>query len=361
MKMLRAWLLRFGGLFARQRRDHDLAAELDSHLQLHIEDNLRAGMKPEEARRQALIKLGGVEQTKEKYGERRGLPWLESFLQDVRFGVRILLKNPGFTAVAVLTLALGIGVNVAIFSVFDSFLFRLLPVQNPAQLTTVSSIQKGGGESLAFSYPEFEDIRNQTRAVFSDVSAITEQQSDGISVNGKNEPILTSYVAGNYFSMLGIQPVRGRLVLPSEGKVAGGDPVLVLGYSYWLGAFGSDANVLGKRVAIDGLPVTIVGVTQEGFHGIRSFMDVQAYLPLGMAASNSGTKNIMADRAAQRFELIARLRTGINLRQAQGSLDVVARRLSEQYPTTDEWASLRLREMGPLGRGPISGRESPCR
>ncbi len=168
MRKFRALLLRLGGLFRRSRRDEELAREMESHLQMHVEDNLHAGMNAREARRQALIKLGGIEQTKEMVRERRGLPILDVLLQDLRFGARMLRKNPGFTAVAVLTLALGIGVNTAIFTAFDALVLRPRPVKDPDSLAAVFRTTPGETHGW-FSYPDYICYRDHSRS-FSDLS-----------------------------------------------------------------------------------------------------------------------------------------------------------------------------------------------
>jgi predicted permease len=264
----------------------------------------------------------------------RRMNYLENFLQDVRYGVRQMRRSPGFTAAAVLTLALGIGANTAIFSVVDSFLLRPLPVADPGQITVLDSPQRQGFALPLFSIPDYRDLRDQTGAVFSGMFSYL-SRFDGLSVNGKAERIRASYISGNFFSTLGIKPALGRFILPSEGETAGADPVMVLSYNYWKGRFGGDPEIVGKNVSVDGHPVTIVGVAPEGFYGINLLVAQQAYLPLGMAIYGQAP-DFMANRGARLVFVGARLQPGRSVQQAQASLDVVARRLSQQYSDTDK-------------------------
>ncbi len=198
MRRLRAWLLRLGELFHKQSRETELAEELESHLAMHVEDNLRSGMSPEQARRAALLKLGGVEQTKEAYRERRGLPVLESVLQDLRFGLRMLSKNPGFTTIAILTLALGIGANTAIFSVVNTVLLRSLPFPHASQIVNLSARSTMFDfPYLGLSLPDIADVRAGASAFA--LLAIDKDSPKEISGDGKPERVESTEVSEDFF------------------------------------------------------------------------------------------------------------------------------------------------------------------
>jgi predicted permease len=340
MRRLRAWCLRFAGLFRKKQQDRELAEELESHVQMHIEDNLCSGMDPSEARRQALIKLGGVEQTKENYRDRRGIHGFETLLQDVRYGLRMVRKNPGFTTVVILTLALGIGPSTAVFSIVNSMLLRPLPVTDASRIVALFVQQKGDSLEQAFSVPDYRDIESGTSDAFSGFIAQRELV-DGLSVNGKAERVMDLYVTGNFFSLLGIKPALGRFILPSEGEKVLADPVMVLSYSYWKTRFGGDPDIVGKIVSVDGQPITVVGVAPEGFYGVSAWANIQGYLPLGMAPiSGVDSNDFMTNRGYRAVSVLGRLRPGISLRQAEASLSVEAARLSRDHATED--AGLRL-------------------
>jgi hypothetical protein len=218
MRWLRALFVRLGGLFGKDPRERELADEIESHLQLHIEDNSRAGMSPAQARREAIMKLGGIEQTKENYRERRGLPILETTWQDCRYAFRLLRKNPGFTLVAILTLALGIGGNTAIFSVMNSVLLRNLPLAHPEQLMFLrlpneqpSGASNTGDGDTSFSDPVFEQLRKEHRA-FSDLMGYVPLAIGKVPIRIGEIPEEAEgdMVSGNFFSGLGAKFARGR-------------------------------------------------------------------------------------------------------------------------------------------------------
>ena len=258
---------------------------------------------------------------------------METLLQDIRYGARMLLKNPGFLIVAVITLALGIGANTAIFSMVDAFLLRPLPVENPAQITVLAFQQKHGNFLTQFSIADYRDIQNQTKEVFSDVFAY-QFGLDGLSVDGKADRAMTNYVSGNYFTTLGLKPALGRFILPSEGDVLGADPVMVLGYAYWQTRFGGDPGIVGRKASVDGRPVTIIGVAPKGFVGVYPILSVQGYLPMGMAIIAGNPSDFMTNREVRNVPLLARLRPGVSVQQAQAVLGVVSQRLAQEYPET---------------------------
>src|SRR5258708_5546121 len=211
MKRLRAWFFRLGGLFGKERRERDLSAEMESHLQMHIEDNLRAGMNAVEARRQALIKLGGLEQTKESYRDRRGLPLLDTLFQDFRFAVRMLRKNPGFTAVATLTLALGIGANTAIFSIVNAVVLRPLPYKDSSRIVTFHTrTSMFPAFTLPLTWPAFQEVRGQSPPL-EEATAYWETDR---TLTGRDQPevLPVTAVSSGFFEELGASAERGRLL-----------------------------------------------------------------------------------------------------------------------------------------------------
>ena len=338
MRRLRAWLLRLAGLFGKERSDQELAQEIESHLQMNIEDNVRRGMSVEEARRQALLKFGGVELTKENYREQRGIPSVEALWRDVRFGARVLMKSPALVAIVAVTLGLGIGANTAIFGLVDGALLRPLPVRNPREIVVLAPEQKGMTLQTYFmSYPDYLDYRKDANA-FSDLFATYSIFNFvSLSADGEADHILTSYVTGNYFPALGIQPAAGRLFLAGEGETAGEETIVVLGHGYWEKRFRGDAGVVGKHVLVDGKSATIVGVAPRGFGGVYSGAYMDAFLPISAAPGfERGSEGFAGNRWARFLRVLGRLKPGFSVKQAQSAVSVVASRLAEQYAAADK-------------------------
>src|SRR5579862_625713 len=269
---LRVLASRVGGFFAGHRLDEDFQRELASHLDMLTEENIRGGPPPDEARRQASLRLGGAAQLRETQHDLRGLPWLETLLQDVRFGLRMLRKNPGFTAVVVLTLALGIGANAAIFSLVNAVLLRKLPVRNPARLVLFSdnsleslSMSPGipSGRQSYFSYPFYKYVRDNSE-VFDGVCAFqTPEDTLTVSQEGKPGGAVSvaqgKMVSGNYFSVLGVRAILGRTLTPADDQ-PDAPSVTVISFNYWRRSLAADRTIIDKTLEIDGVPLTIVGV-----------------------------------------------------------------------------------------------------
>ncbi len=323
MRSLRALALRLAALFGKRRQDSELAAELESHLALHIEENLRAGMSPEEARRQAILRLGGLEQTKEIYRDQQGLPVLETLFQDVRYGLRILRKNPGFTAVAIATLALGIGANSAIFTVVNSVLLRPLPYEDPERLMSVfGSAPSKGLPHFGASPPDFRAMRRQNHT-FAGLSAYY-QANFNVSGTDKPERLSVMVVSADYFTTLGVQPWLGRNFLPGEEKW-GSHLVTIVSEGFWRTHLNSDPNLAGKTVHLDGEPYQIIGVMPSTFYTRQA--KLQAWVPMAWKPNDN------FDSHNNYFlNMIGRFKPGVSRPQAYADLNSVMSAIAQQFP-----------------------------
>lgn len=276
---------------------------------------------------------------------------MNSFWQDVVYGGRMLRKQPAFTAIAVLTLALGIGANSALFSILDAFLLRPLAFSHPKQVTFFTMQQKGR-YSNGFSFADYKDIQSATSAAFSNVTGFDFGRC-GLTVDGKTQPIQIGYVTGNFFEMAGVRPLAGRFILPSEGASPGSDPVLVLGYLYWKSRFNADTSIVGKQVQINGRAATIIGIAPKGFHGVASMLDMQGYLPFGMKTLETGLQpDFMTNHEARSMLVVARLRDGITLQKARAALGPASAHLSDVHKDIPGGLLLHVWHLGPEGVSP---------
>ncbi|HKS75373.1 MAG TPA: ABC transporter permease, partial [Terriglobales bacterium] len=339
MNRLREWMLRVGGMFRKRQKDAELAEELAAHLEMLVEQNVERGMTPQEARRAARIALGGGEQIKEAVRQQRGLPWFESLIADVRFGFRILRKSPGFTTVAILTLALGIGANTAIFSLIDALLLRSLPVSNPQELVFLKwaapklphfhsisgygdcagGIPAGG---CTFSLPFFNELRGRT-ALFSSVAA--SGYNAGITVVGSGPASVAQglLVSGNYFDMLGVRPLLGRTIEASDDQSSAA-PVVMLSYGYWLEAFGGSLSAIGKSVDLNGVPTSIIGVAARKFTGLTPGNTPDVWLPLSLRARiDPYWKPSDEDSGSLWLLIVGRLSPGVPIGKAQAAVSLL--------------------------------------
>ncbi|MGH9718564.1 MAG: ADOP family duplicated permease [Candidatus Acidiferrales bacterium] len=332
---LRAIVSRVRGFFSSRRLDADFQQELAAHLAMLEEENLRRGLTPDEARRQARLRLGAEAPLRETQHDLRGLPWLESVVQDVRFGLRMLRKSPSFTAVAVLTLALGIGANTAIFSLVDVVLFRPLPIAKPEQvLRLTDGVTKGASTSGFVSFPSYLLYREHSDA-FSGMAAYLDRLPVNISANSLgSERIDAGMVTGNYFQTLGVKAAIGRVIVPEDNK-PGSPPVVMLSHDFLQRRFSEDAKVLGTTILVDGQQFTIVGVTPSGFGGVSFENLPEIWIPMtyGFQIDPLLKSQIPLHRDSfNPFAVVARLKRGVSISQAQAQLNTIAANMGAGKP-----------------------------
>jgi predicted permease len=323
MNIVRRGWSRLMGALRGARGDAELQDEIESHLEMLTEDNLSLGMPPEEARRQAVLKLGGVEFTKESYRDQRGLPRLDTFFGDVRYALRTLRKEQIATLVAVLSLAVGIGATLAIFSVVNALLIRPLPYSEPGQLVSIFFGGRSYGGSICA--PAFEVMRHQAHVI--ERAALFVNYSFNLGGSGEPERVPAARVSADLFSILGIQPVLGRTFV-SEEDVAGHDAVVVLGNGIWRRRFGSDPNIVGRKILLTGVPHTVIGVMPPGFRfpdgpefpWQNTFPPAEIWRPMALADWEQTCIGCL------NFAMVARLRPGVSSMDARAEFNAIIKR-----------------------------------
>jgi predicted permease len=341
LRQLRGSLMRLFGLFHRTRREREFAEELESHLAFHIEDNLRAGISPEEARRRALIKLGGVTLTQERYRQQRGLPMIDTLIQDLRFGLRMLHKNPGFSLVVILTLALGIGANTAIFSVVNAVLLKPLPYPEPGQLVQLRLVRSGKPDTVIGS-ANFVATKAQSQSL----ARVAAYSGGDMTLTGAGsaEGVVAGAVTADFFPLLGVPPALGRNFTREE-DTPNGPRAAILGHGLWQSRFGGDANLLGRTITLNEQSYTVVGILPARFQYPEPF---QLWVPLALSETSAALAGYGEGMVL--LKAIARLKPGVTLQQAQAELQTIWQRIQPGGPTATAVGNSRQRGEGG-GRG----------
>jgi predicted permease len=330
---LRGLYRRARALLRSEAIHSEIAEEMRFHIEMRAEENVRRGMAPEEARREAERRFGNFGSIKERAYEVRGGGMLETLWQDLRYGVRALRKQSGFTAVVVLTLAIGIGANSTIFSFANGVLLRPLPYAQPERLVLLDeTAPKRGVQSLGVSFPNFLDWRAQNQ-VFEDIAAYS-SGSYTLVDGGEPEQVRGARVSGGLFEILDVSPALGRTISREEDR-PGSETVVILGHGLWQGRFGADAGIVGRTISLNNRPHTVVGVMPPGFR----FPEVaDLWVPLALDTQRW-------TRTDHGLGAIARLKPGVTLEQAGAEMVAIARRIEEQNPVTNEGLSVSVSDM----------------
>lgn len=333
MKTIRAFFRRLSGAFSSNRSERDMSAELDSHLQMHTDDNIRSGMTPVEARRRAIIALGGVEGTKEAIRDRRGLPAFESLMRDLRYGFRSLVKAPGFAITGVVILGLGIGVNSAIFTVVNAVILKPLPFSTADRLVRVWHTPPqstfAGMEVFALSPANFIDWDQQNQ-VFEQM-AIYRGGRRTLTGQGEPEAVNVLRASSSFLPILGLEPIMGRGFTKEEER-DGGERTAILTNAFWRTRFGGDPSIIGRQITLSRVPCTVIGIVPDASALVNQS---QVYVPLSWSASE------MAERKNHNYRGIALLKPGVDVARANADMDAISKRLELQYPDENkDWGTL---------------------
>jgi predicted permease len=335
IRVIRATLLRVLGTFGGSRSERELADELQSHLQLHIDDNLRAGMSPAEARRQALVKFGGMEAIKEQHRDRGGLPVLRHIVQDLRFALRLLRKAPGFSITAIVTIALAVGVNAAIFTVLNAAALQSLPVPEGHRLVTLAISFEGqgrrnvSGAPSMLSYPEYEAVRDQSPG-FDGVLAFSGSLNTVTLGGVEPRPVLATLASCNYFDVLRVRAGAGRM-LTADDCAAGAPAAVVLSDRLWRTAFSADPSVVGRTIMLNRAPFLVVGVAQAGFTGAQVVAE-DVFVPVTFQRTIDRGQDVLSNANVSWLIVMGRMKPGASLASVQADLAVIAARLTATQP-----------------------------
>ncbi len=360
---VRRWLSRVAGVFRRQALDRQLNEEVRFHLDMEAEANRRRGMSAEEAARAARRAFGGAEQVKEIYRDRRGLPAIEMLFKDIRYGLRTMRRSPGFTAIAALSLALGIGANTAIFTLMDAVMWRSLPVPAPEELVSVgdasrpTALSEGAPMLTVLSYPLYARLRDQNR-VFRGLMAAGKSGPIDMNVDeGSDEPVRGRLVSGNYFDVLAVAPALGRTFAAGEDEPAAGSPVAVISYDFWQNRFAGDRGILGRTLRLNRAMFTIIGVGPRGFSGEVVGSPTDIWIPLAMQPRVNPGYPRLDNRNSNWLIGMGRLKPGVSLARARAQIAALAQEALMDYTganlSPDDAKAIRSQtiDVEPGGRG----------
>ena len=331
--------LRLRSLFRKDKAELDLSEELQFHLQNQIDEYVAQGMGPQEARHAAFRSLGGVEQVKEECREARRMNLTENFMRDLRLGLRMLRRNPGFTVLVILCLTLGIGANTAVFSWVEGILLRPYPlVSDQERLVTLTGTVRDTRDET--SWPDLLDVRRScTLCETLFVSKIT---GATLSIGERAQVITGSIVSANYFDAIGVHPILGRGFEPDEGTGRNAHPVVVISYHFWQSRFQGDPEIIGKTQRFDNVVHTIIGVMPEGFYGTFVGRAMEYWAPLSMLEVYDAGSGMLEDRGARWAEAYVRLKLGVTRNQAQQEISAIAARLATEYPATNRGRGIKV-------------------